>query len=394
MGSIRVRDGGGNLFFDFRYQGKRCREQTLLPDTPANRKKLEMLLDRIEREIKANIFNYAYYFPNSPRAAEFDANQAIEQPSDTPLFKVFCWLWFEENTVRWKPSYTQTQRIILEKYLVPQFGGQVVGKISKSSILQYRASLARIASEDGMKLSPDRINHIMTPLRMILDEASERFGFSTPFRNIKPLKVQASDVEPFSLPEVQLIIEHAPDEFKEYYLIRFFTGMRTSEIDGLKWQYVNIEKRQIMIRETIVDGIITNAKTAGSHRVIEMSIPVMEAFKRLRELAYPTQEFVFINRMRKPLDHRNVTKRVWYPLLEKLNLKYRTPYQTRHTAATLWLAAGESPEWIARQMGHTTTRMLFTVYSRYVPNLTRQDGSAMERLLAREGFMPSDDMYK
>ena len=54
----------------------------------------------------------------------------------------------------------------------------------------------------------------------------------------------------------------------------------------------------------------------------------------------------------------------------------------RHTAATLWLAAGENPEWIARQLGHANTEMLFKVYSRYVPNLTRQDGSAMERLLA------------
>ena len=33
-------------------------------------------------------------------------------------------------------------------------------------------------------------------------------------------------------------------------------------------------------------------------------------------------------------------------------------------------------------MGHTTTEMLFRVYSRYVPNITRQDGSAMDRLLA------------
>jgi integrase len=48
----------------------------------------------------------------------------------------------------------------------------------------------------------------------------------------------------------------------------------------------------------------------------------------------------------------------------------------------LWLAAGENPEWIARQMGHTTSEMLFKVYSRYVPNLTRQDGSAFENLLA------------
>jgi integrase len=55
----------------------------------------------------------------------------------------------------------------------------------------------------------------------------------------------------------------------------------------------------------------------------------------------------------------------------------------RHTAATLWLASGEAPEWIARQLGHTTTEMLFRVYSRYVPNLTRNDGSAMDRLLTK-----------
>ena len=38
---------------------------------------------------------------------------------------------------------------------------------------------------------------------------------------------------------------------------------------------------------------------------------------------------------------------------------------------------------IARQMGHASTEMLFKVYSRYVPNLTRQDGSAFERLLTQ-----------
>jgi len=77
-----------------------------------------------------------------------------------------------------------------------------------------------------------------------------------------------------------------------------------------------------------------------------------------------------------------VSRRVWHPLLRFLNLPRRKAYQTRHTAATLWLAAGENPEWIARQLGHSTTEMLFRVYSRYVPNLTRKDGSAFERLLA------------
>ena len=93
---------------------------------------------------------------------------------------------------------------------------------------------------------------------------------------------------------------------------------------------------------------------------------------------------MFCTRIGTPLSHNNVTKRVWYPLLRYLGLPKRTPYQTRHTAATLWLAAGESPEWIAKQMGHSTTEMLFRVYSRYVPNLTRQDGSAFARLLNAE----------
>ena len=65
----------------------------------------------------------------------------------------------------------------------------------------------------------------------------------------------------------------------------------------------------------------------------------------------------------------------------------RNPYQSRHTAATLWLAAGEAPEWIASQMGHSNTKMLFTVYSRYVPNLTRQDGSALDKLLKDRGIL-------
>jgi len=55
----------------------------------------------------------------------------------------------------------------------------------------------------------------------------------------------------------------------------------------------------------------------------------------------------------------------------------------RHTAATLWLASGESPEWIANQMGHANTEMLFRTYSRYVPNLTRKDGSAADGFFSK-----------
>lgn len=392
MGSIRSRGEGGNLFFDFRYEGKRCREQTLLTDTATNRKKLERVLKQIEREIAAGIFDYLSYFPNSKTyiKAELARNKGGSEKTEdntTPLFKDFCWQWYDENAIRWKESYTKVMLCNLNKYLIPEFGDQAVGSITRANILQFRASLAKVQPEaKTTPLSNDRINHIMTPLRMIFDEATERFEFNTPFRNVKPLKVQTTDVEPFSLEEVQLIISKVRPDFRDYFLIRFFTGMRTGEVDGLQWKYVDIEQRQILIRETVVQGKVSSTKNMGSKRIIEMSAPVAEAFKRLQENALPNDKFVFTNKVGKPLEHRNVTQRVWYPLLDQLGLNRRNPYQTRHTAATLWLAAGESPEWIARQMGHSTTRMLFTIYSRYVPNLTRQDGSAIDRLLAAKGF--------
>ena len=111
-----------------------------------------------------------------------------------------------------------------------------------------------------------------------------------------------------------------------------------------------------------------------------MSQPVYEALKLQYQLT-KKHDYVFCTRSGNPLDYGNVTKRIWQPILNYLGLKQRRAYQTRHTAATLWLASGENPEWVARQLGHSTTKMLFNVYSRYVPNVTRQDGSAFEKLL-------------
>lgn len=161
--------------------------------------------------------------------------------------------------------------------------------------------------------------------------------------------------------------------------------MRTGEIDGLKWKYVDFKARQILIRETIVAGEEEYTKTDGSQREIQMSGLVFDALTAQAKITKGKSQFVFANRDGQPLDHNNVTKRVWYPLLRHLGLKARRPYQTRHTAATLWLASGENPLWIARQLGHSSTEMLFKVYGRFVPNLTRQDGSAFERLLLQSG---------
>ena len=375
----------GRLVLEFRYRGKRCREQTKLEDTPANRKRAKQILERIEAEITLDTFDYSKYFPKSKRAEQFAEHDRRKDrlKSDVPTFREFSETWYKENEISWRRTYRTKVRMILEKYLLPVFGDIPLDQFEKGDILAFRANLAKTPRKNGKEgFSPDHTNKIMMPLRQILEEGADRYGFVSAFRGIKSLKIPKKHIEPFTLDEVNLIINTVRPDFKNYYTVRFFTGMRTAEIDGLKWQYVDFERREILVRETWVMNEVQYTKNDGSQREIHMSQPVYDALKAQFEVT-GDREFVFCKRNGNPLSHNNVTKRVWYPLLRYLGLNKRRPYETRHTAATLWLAAGESPEWIARQMGHTTTEMLFTVYSRYVPNLTRRDGSAFERLLAQ-----------
>lgn len=381
-----IRERNGRLIADFRYMGIRCRETTSLEDNPYNRRVLKKRLEQLEAEITLGTFEYEKYFPKSKKIDDFKEkrSQQIAVQTRVPLFKDFTALWLKQKQIEWRGSYQQKVAIVIKNYLLPAFGNQVLTKIKKSDLLNFRASLAKVThGKNQTSLKASRINQIMTPLRMILNDAAERYSFESPYKNINNLKESKIEVTPFSLEEVQQILTTVRDDFKPYYTIRFFTGMRTSEIDGLQWKNVDFQRREIHIREALVNGVLGGTKTYGSDRTIQMSERIYQAFKQQRSLNNGKSDFVFCNRNGGPLDYRLVNKRVWHPLLRFLEFKSRRAYQTRHTAATLWLSAGENPEWIARQLGHSTTEMLFRVYSRYIPNVTRRDGSAFEAMLEK-----------
>ena len=100
MGSVNVRSG--KLYLDFRYRDQRCREQSNLPNTPANKKRLNKLLLQIEAEIRVNSFNYEQYFPNSPKVELFskiDKEKRLRRIGPQMLFETFAQVWFDEKVV-------------------------------------------------------------------------------------------------------------------------------------------------------------------------------------------------------------------------------------------------------------------------------------------------------
>lgn len=387
MVKIRVRKETGNLLFDFNYQSIRCREQTALPDTKENRLKLEAVAKKIDAAMTLGQFNYADYFPQSKMVEKFSkraehVSALLSNKNNLPTVKDFKELWFDEMLPTWRASYVNSIVSIFNGHVLPEFGEKIVSSITKADILQFRAKLAKASPETGKQRTATTINKTLKVFRLMMNEAADRHDFSSPFLGVKLLKEQKTDIQPLSLDEVYLFLKHIRADYLNYFKVRFFSGMRSGEITGLRWEHVDFDRKQILVRETIVQGLVEYTKNDGSYRVIDMTTPLLNALEAQKE-ATGDKDYVFCNSQGNALDNRNVCNRVWYPMLELLGLKRRRLYETRHTCATLWMASGENPEWVARQLGHVNTEMLFKIYSRFIPNLTRQDGSAFENLLIK-----------
>jgi integrase len=342
MASVRVRDG--KLFLDFYSEDTRCREYLGLKDTPANRKTAQQLLERVEAAVARGNFNYEQLFPNGKRkqavsdgAERAAAEKAKARPltpagsalaavlatqssgsvKTTPRLKDFAELWFAEAKVGWRATYQRTVRDILDNHLCKALGEVQVGDITRAQLLAFRAL---VASKKGRRkdatLSPARVNTVMLITKQILEEAADRYDFTCTFVRIKALKVPKSDVKPFTMEEVKLILDNVRADYKTYFLTRFFTGMRTGEVDGLKWKYVDFENRQILIRETIVRGEEEYTKNDASQREIKMNAMVYNALLEHKKVTGDISETVFCNSEGKPLENINVTKRVWYRLAQ------------------------------------------------------------------------------
>jgi integrase len=382
MANVRTTTDG-YLFFDFRYKGRRCREYTELQDTKDNRKQMEQALAKIEARIVLETFDYAATFPEGSQIAAFPP--VIPVPATGTEFEGFARQWMLENKLSWKPSVKVEYTGTLEQHLVPRFKGRAVTEITSSDVKLFRNALAELPGRQGRALSYKRINNILSLLRLLLTEAATGFQVPNPFDGVKRLAVEQPDIHPFNLEEVAVLLAGVRPDFHNYYAVRFFTGMRPGEVDGLQWADLDWVNGKIRVRRTRFRGQNNAPKTKYSTRDIDILPPVRLALENQRPVSQGQSIYVFCTSVGTALDHNLVTRRVWYPTLKRLQLAPRTPYQTRHTFATLMLAAGENPEWIARQMGHKDTTMLFSVYSRFVPNLTRQDGSAFVKLLDSRG---------
>lgn len=145
--------------------------------------------------------------------------------------------------------------------------------------------------------------------------------------------------------------------------------MRTSELIALRWQDVDWAHGLVLVRQAWVSGEIKGPKTEAGRREIKLLPPAREALLAQRVHSQLANGCVFLDpRTGDPWSgDKPIRELFWRPALRRAGVRYRYPYQTRHTYASTLLSAGENPVWVASQMGHKDWVMIVRTYGRWIP---------------------------
>ena len=363
-----IRTIKGRLYYDFYYKGVRCTESADLDATKDNLKRAKKFARLLQAEIDNKVFQYERYFPHGTKI-EFFAPKRQDLP-----FNQFFADWLESKVL--KESTRRNWTSVYWQHLYPFFGARLLSTITRAEVRLFQRRLA----DKGLKASTIN-DKPMKVLRMMLHQAYlDEVIPKNPALGVRRLAQGLTDVDPFTLEEREALIagcrQYAP-HYVNYLICGFWTGWRPNEASALTWARVDFVQQKILIREGRVYGRTGIPKSAGSLRDLDMLPPVGQALSNQKAISWLVGREVFLDEQQRPLEPEFFRQKVWVPLLKRVGLRYRPPYQMRHSFATHAISAGENINWVARMLGHKSPVVTLERYNRFVPNLTRADGRAL-----------------
>lgn len=259
---------------------------------------------------------------------------------------------------------------VCDARLIPYFGQVAIQDLKPAFIRQWIR---------GLDITSKTLSNILIPLRAIVEQAlNDEYIKSNPLDKIvisKLLckKTSRSDfkVDPFDRNEIKAVLEAAHHEqIKNLFQFAFFTGLRTSELIALEWEDIDLTNGVIHVCRAVVKKQIKGTKTFAGTRAVMLLPPAIDALNAQKKFTFNNGLRVFHNpRTKQPweTDHQ-IRRTAWVHTMKKSEVRYRNPYQTRHTYASMMLSGGENIMWVASQMGHVDTEMVMKTYGKWIPD--------------------------
>lgn len=376
MGRERQRTGvrpasASSIQIAFTYRGIPCRERIKLQPTTANLKRAEQhrgaILDAIER----GTFDYAKTFPESPNRFLF-----AEQKGAGYKLEIYLETWLGRQTAHLKASTLDDYKKIVMHTLIPEIGQTYITDLKRAQIRDLC---------EKSTASNKRLSNIQSVLRKALHDAIDDDLIETnPLYGWKYARKEApktiDDIAPFTAEEQTEILNACREpQCRNLFQFAFWSGLRTSELIALEWGDIDWQRGIVRVSraKTQASDTAEGTKTRRGTRDVKLLAPAISALTAQKSHTHLAGGAVFHNpRTGEPwTGDQPIRHGAWTAALKKAGIRYRRPYQTRHTYASMMLSAGESPMWVAAQMGHADWSMIGRVYGRWIRDAAPEAGN-------------------
>lgn len=254
-----------------------------------------------------------------------------------------------------------------------------------SEVIQFFIKILASGDEEASPLAAKTIKNVYGVLHKGLLIAYKLGYMETNIENMMIVlpRVDPSEIAPLSNEEIMLLLSYI--QGSQYQLIitaALFTGMRESELLGLRWCDIDFHIGTIYINRQLVRDKITHKfvlTTLKNNRPRTIK-PAQFLMKQLR-MAYSgnRQSFVFVN----PKNGRHLSHNAVYRYLKKAshkafgrdNVRF---HDLRHTYAVLSLQAGDDYKTLQENMGHFSASFTLDKYGHCTDTMKSVSSQRME----------------
>jgi integrase len=277
--------------------------------------------------------------------------------------------------------------------IIPAFGTRKLQQLTPAEINGLYADLA------ARGLAAKTIRNVHGVLHRALADAA-RWGLTS--RNVAdladPPKTVRPEIKTWTAGEVRsFLAATAEDRLAVLWIVMAGTGMRRSEVLGLRWPSVDLDARRLAVVDTVVsvDNRATlrlrETKTAASRRTIALDAATTTVLRshRTRQLEERLRagtawgnddELVFVREDGSLLRPDWVT-RTFQRTAAAQGLEPIGPHGLRHTWATLALEAGVQAKVVSERLGHSNVGMTLDRYSHVLPTLQEDAAETVGQIL-------------
>jgi integrase len=292
----------------------------------------------------------------------------------------------KKRTIRDNTYISYKQRI--DSYMMPTFGNMRLDQITERHVNQWLNKLLE-------KLSSGVAVDVFKMFRQLLDKAKrKRLIIENPAAEIETPKYQRKKMSVWTKEEFNRFLKAAEDS--HYYIVFYLalaTGMRQSEILGLKWEAINWENETISVRSSLqqkTGQLVDLTKTESSTRTIAINSNDIAVLKRYRNYqiqlrlklgsAWPASDLVCTSELGNPCTAKNVL-RAFYAYTKKAGNKQITFHELRHTHATTLFSEGLETGIIQERLGHKSIDVTMDIYSHVLPHMQKKAAAIIKSVI-------------